>query len=87
MIRFIFGIHNHQPVGNFDGVFQYAYEKCYYPFLETISNHPSIKFSIHTSGPLYQWIEQNQPEWFEMLKKMVNRGRRRSWGADFTRRY
>ena len=83
MVRLIFGIHNHQPVGNFESVFSHAYEKCYLPFLETISNHPSIKFSIHTTGPLYHWIEQNKPEWFEILKNMVDSGQAEILGGGF----
>lgn len=83
MVRLIFGIHNHQPVGNFESVFSHAYEKCYLPFLETISNHPSIKFSIHTTGPLYLWIEQNKPEWFEILKNMVDSGQAEILGGGF----
>ena len=83
MIRLVFGVHNHQPVGNFDGVFQYAYEKCYLPFLETISKHPSMKFSFHTTGPLYRWIEANRPEWFELLKKLIDSGQAEILGGGF----
>ncbi len=70
-------------MGNFDSVFSDAYDKCYLPFLETISNHPSIKFSIHTTGPLYHWIEKNKPDWFEKLKKMVDSGQAEILGGGF----
>lgn len=83
MIRLIFGIHNHQPVGNFDHVFQSAYERCYIPLVETISNHPSLKFCMHTSGPLYQWIEKNHPEWFDLVKKMIESGQMEIMGGGF----
>jgi len=33
-INFAFGIHCHQPVGNFDFVFDEAYHKAYQPFLD-----------------------------------------------------
>ena len=36
-LKFIFGVHNHQPVGNFDFVFEEAYQKAYRPFLEMAS--------------------------------------------------
>ena len=35
-IRFVFALHNHQPVGNFDGVFEAAYRESYAPFLELL---------------------------------------------------
>jgi len=29
---------------------------------------------MHTTGPLYQWIEANHPEWFDLVKKLVDSG-------------
>lgn len=83
MIRLVFGIHNHQPVGNFDHVFLSAYERCYLPFIETISNHPSLKFCLHTTGPLYQWMEQNKPEWFDLVRKLIDAGQVEIMGGGF----
>jgi hypothetical protein len=44
-IRFIFGVHNHQPVGNFDHVFEHHVREVYLPFLsalvEVLSHHPA----------------------------------------------
>ncbi|MDD5069636.1 MAG: DUF1926 domain-containing protein [Candidatus Omnitrophica bacterium] len=73
-VYFIFGLHNHQPVGNFDHVFEEAYSKSYFPFLALLDKFPSIKFSLHNSGCLYDWILENKPEYIDILKKMVNRG-------------
>jgi len=36
-IRFVFALHNHQPVGNFDDVFQRAFEDSYRNFLDVFS--------------------------------------------------
>lgn len=83
MIRLVFGIHNHQPVGNFDHVFKSAFDRCYLPFLQTISNHPSVKFCMHTTGPLYQWIEKNEPEWFELVRKLIEAGQVEIMGGGF----
>ncbi len=83
MVRLVFGIHNHQPVGNFDHVFKSAYEKCYLPFLRTAVNHPSIKICFHTSGPLYQWIEEHNPEWFELVEKMIETDQIEIMGGGF----
>ncbi len=73
-IYFLFGIHNHQPVGNFEHVFSEAYDKCYSPLLETLAKFPKVRFSIHHSGPLIEWIETNKPEYMKKLKKLVDEG-------------
>ena len=31
-IRFVLTLHNHQPIGNFDHVFEEAYQDSYLPF-------------------------------------------------------
>ncbi|MBN1918831.1 MAG: DUF1926 domain-containing protein [Verrucomicrobia bacterium] len=73
-INFLFGIHNHQPVGNFDGVFRQAYEECYAPLLERLERHPSIRCALHHSGPLIEWIESNEPAYIDRLGELVERG-------------
>ena len=35
-LHFLLGIHNHQPVGNFDSVVDDAVVRAYHPFLETL---------------------------------------------------
>jgi len=52
-IRFVFALHNHQPVGNFDGVFEGAYRDSYAPFLELLEGYGmSEDFSYsHLSQP------------------------------------
>lgn len=73
-INFIFGIHNHQPIGNFGFVFENAYNQAYLPFLEVIEKHPGIKMAFHFSGPLIDWIEENHPEFFDRLAVLVTNG-------------
>jgi alpha-amylase len=73
-INFLFGIHNHQPIGNFDFVFQEAYEKAYLPFLSVLEKFPSIKLAVHFSGILLDWTEKNHPDLIYKIKKMVERG-------------
>ena len=55
-VRLIFALHNHQPVGNFDEVFEAAYRDSYSPFLGVMEDYPEIPFVLHTSGPLMEWI-------------------------------
>lgn len=73
-VHFVFCVHNHQPVGNFDHVIEEAYQRAYRPFLERMAAHPSVKFAIHTSGCLWEWVEAAHPEYVEMLKAMADRG-------------
>jgi 4-alpha-glucanotransferase len=74
MINLVMVLHGHQPVGNFDHVFQMAYQKCYRPVLDLLNAHQGVKTGLHISGPLFEWIEHNQPECIEMLGGMVERG-------------
>jgi alpha-amylase len=73
-IKFVLGIHNHQPIGNFDFVFEEAFQKSYRPFLEVLENHPLIKISIHFTGILLDWIEHNHPELITLIRKLRKNG-------------
>ncbi len=74
-IKLLLAIHSHQPVGNFEGVFEEAYEKAYLPFLETISKHYSIKVTLHYSGGLLDWLLRRHPDFIAKIKELVNQGR------------
>ena len=69
-IKFIFGIHNHQPIGNFDFVFEDAYQKSYLPFLKILEKHPKIRISLHFTGILLDWLEQHHPELLALVRKL-----------------
>ena len=73
-INFIFGIHNHQPIGNFDFVFEETYNKSYLPFIEVLEKFPSVKMAIHFTGILLDWVIENRPELIVKIKNMVDRG-------------
>jgi hypothetical protein len=68
------GIHNHQPVGNFDFVFEDSYRQSYLPFLEILEKHPYMKLGMHYSGILFEWILKHHPEYVARLKALVHRG-------------
>ena len=74
-VQFIFAIHNHQPVGNFDFVAEEAYQKAYLPFLTVLERHPAIKIVLHYTGILYRYFEQHHPEFMDRLKGLVAHGR------------
>ena len=70
-MKFIFGIHNHQPVGNFDFVFEEAYQNSYRPFIEMVDRFTFLHFSLHVSGPLIDWLEVHHPEYFDAVSRLV----------------
>ncbi len=72
--NFIFCVHAHQPVGNFDSVFKEAYEKCYKPFFETAEKHPRFKLVCHFSGSLLDWLEAHRPEWIQQVRHLAQTG-------------
>jgi 4-alpha-glucanotransferase len=70
-LNLLFGIHCHQPVGNFDKVFLKAYKESYLPFLKTLARFPKVKCNIHISGPLWDWLyETGQSELIEILTRL-----------------
>ena len=73
-VNFIFGIHNHQPVGNFDRVIEDAYRRSYLPFVEVLEAFPDIHISLHYSGCLLEWLEEKHPEFIERIVSLVKRG-------------
>ncbi len=74
MTYFVFCIHNHQPVGNFDSVIEEAYQDSYWPFLKALHKHPAVKLSLHNTGFLLDWIAERHPEYIELMREMVMRG-------------
>lgn len=82
-IRFCFVLHNHQPIGNFDGVFQQAYEDSYLPFLQVLEDYPDLRLSLHTSGPLMEWLEECHPDYLDRLAGLVAAGRVEILGGAF----
>jgi hypothetical protein len=70
-VRLVLAFHNHQPVGNFDGVFEQAYCDSYQPFLGVLQEYPDIAFGLHTSGSLLEWLEVRHPEYIDRVREMV----------------
>jgi alpha-amylase len=82
-VRLILALHNHQPVGNFDGVFEEAYRTAYLPFLDVLEGYPEIPFVLHTSGPLLEWLVERKPDYIDRLRRMVAAGRVEILGGGF----
>ncbi len=82
-IQFCLVLHNHQPVGNFDGVFEQAYQDSYLPFLDVFEPYADLKISLHTSGPLMEWLDQRHPEYVDRLAALAAEGRVEIVGGAF----
>jgi len=73
LVRLALAIHNHQPVGNFQDVFDTAYRQAYLPMVAALQRHPRIRLAMHYSGPLLDWLEQAHPEFLSRLRTLVAR--------------
>jgi hypothetical protein len=71
-IRFVFGLHLHQPVGNFDHVFEQHVRDVYRPILERLSDHQFLPIVLHLSGPLLEWLETHDSRYLDQLGRLVS---------------
>lgn len=82
-LNLIFALHSHQPVGNFDFVFEEAYQKAYLPFLEVLKDFPEIHITLHITGPIWDWLDENHPEFYGLVKYFVDNGQIELMGGAF----
>jgi alpha-amylase len=82
-IRFCFVLHDHQPVGNFDHVFEQSYQDSYLPFLNVFERYGNLKMGLHTSGPLMEWLDAKHPEYLDRVRNLVAAGRIEIIGGAF----
>lgn len=80
-VSLLFGVHAHQPVGNFPEVMEDAHQRCYKPFLETVHRYPDFKFALHSSGWLLEWLFTHHPDDMALLSEMATRGQVEFFGA------
>lgn len=82
-INLIFGCHSHQPVGNFDFVFEKAFEQAYLPFIEVLERFPAVRVTLHFTGPLWDWFAAQQPQFLKRLRKLVRSGQIEIMGGGY----
>ncbi len=80
-ITLLFGVHAHQPVGNFPDVIDDAHIRCYGMFLRVMENYPEFRFSVHFSGWLLDGLLERFPEDMARLKAMTQRGQVEWFGS------
>jgi alpha-amylase/alpha-mannosidase (GH57 family) len=83
-ISLLFGVHAHQPVGNFPEVLTDAHLRCYRPFLHALYRYPDFYFAMHISGWLLDYLIDHYPEDMALLREMVARGQVELFGAGDT---
>ncbi|SER03959.1 4-alpha-glucanotransferase/alpha-amylase [Nitrosomonas sp. Nm51] len=83
-VSLLFGVHAHQPIGNFPEVLEDAHFRCYRPFLETLYRYPDFHFAVHFSGWLLDYLFEHYPQDMALLKTMVDRGQVELFGAGDT---
>ena len=74
-IRFVFGLHLHQPVGNFDHVFAQHVEDVYRPLLDRLAGRGFLPVVLHLSGPLLEWLERHEPAYLDRLGTLAADGK------------
>lgn len=74
-VRFCFGLHLHQPVGNFDRVFAEHLDHVYRPVLDALRHGGILPVTLHISGPLLDWLDRRAPEWLDTVGQLAADGR------------
>jgi alpha-amylase len=82
-LAFCFGVHNHQPVGNFDQVVDEATARAYDPFLKALAARPEVRLTIHWTGSLLEWLRERAPATFDLLGTLAARGQVELLGGGF----
>ena len=67
-------LHNHQPVGNYGFVIDEVYRAAYAPMMDALERHPGVRVAMHHSGPLFDWLEANRPDYIDRLAALCARG-------------
>lgn len=75
MISLVLAFHNHQPIGNFNWIFQEAYDRAYLPLMQVLGSFRTIRFAQHYTGILLDWFADNQPDFLAMIASGIETGR------------
>ena len=74
-LAFCFGVHNHQPIGNFESVLRETTARAYRPFLERLRVRTEVRLTVHCTGSLLEWLREHEPTTFDLLGEVVASGR------------
>ena len=74
-LRFVFGVHQHQPVGNFGYVFEEHTRDVYLPLLKALADRDFFPIVMHLSGPLLEWLESSHSKYLDMVGELAAAGK------------
>ena len=80
-ISLLFGVHAHQPVGNFPAVIDDAHVRSCGMFLRVMERYPEFRFSVHFSGWLLDVLFERFPDDMARLAAMTHRGQVEWFGS------
>ena len=73
-LTFLFGVHDHQPAGNFESVVDDAVARAYQPFLSALREVPDFPVTVHCSGTLLASLRERARPTFDLLGTLVSAG-------------
>ncbi|HEX4600530.1 MAG TPA: 4-alpha-glucanotransferase, partial [Gemmatimonadales bacterium] len=73
-LRFVFGVHFHQPVGNFDHVFEQHLRDVYQPLIDRLTERNFLPLTLHISGPLLEWLEAHDAAYLDRIGRLAADG-------------
>ncbi len=74
-LRFVFGVHQHQPVGNFGFVFDEHTRDVYLPLLKRLVEREFFPVVMHVSGPLLEWLESSHSSYLDLVGELAAAGK------------
>lgn len=72
-IKVLFGTYNTMPDGASGKLYELTYQRCWRPFLSSLYKFPNVLSVLYFSGIVFQWIEENHPEFMLLLEELVDR--------------
>jgi hypothetical protein len=73
-LHFLFGVHSHQPSGNFESVVEDAVRRAYHPFLATLREVGGFPLTVHCSGGLLTFLRERARPTFDLLGRLAADG-------------
>lgn len=74
-LLFTFGLHAHQPEGNFGHVFEEHLRDVYQPFLQRSVDGELLPLTLHLSGPLLDWLQANGSAYLDTIGELASAGK------------
>lgn len=74
-VLFTFGLHAHQPEGNFGHVFEEHLRDVYEPFLRRSVEGELLPLTLHLSGPLLDWLQANGSAYLDLIGELASAGK------------